>query len=89
LGKFKKLGIILTSTAFTVGVLSPISQASANVKESSERIEIQVASTETKVTKSMLINKLHALFPDKFNFLTEKDLNVGSGHYYTDDTTIL
>lgn len=88
MGKFKKLGIILTSTAFTVGVLSPISQASANVKESSERIEIQVASTETKVTKSMLINKLHAIFPDKFNFLTEKDLNVGSGHYYTDDTTI-
>ncbi len=88
MGKFKKLGIILTSTAFTVGVLSPISQASANVKESSERIEIQVASTETKVTKSMLINKLHAIFPDKFNFLTEKDLNVGSGHYYRDDTTI-
>ncbi|UZM99169.1 hypothetical protein OL548_01280 [Lysinibacillus sp. MHQ-1] len=53
MGKFKKLGIILTSTAFSVGMLAPISQASANVKESSERIEIQVASTETKNYKKI------------------------------------
>lgn len=55
MGKFKKLGIILTSTAFSVGVLSPMAQASANVKDAPERIEIQVASTETKVTKAHLL----------------------------------
>jgi len=88
LGKFKKLGIILTSTAFSVGVLAPMAQASANVKDSTERIEIQVASTETKVTKSTLIKKLRELFPEKFNFLTDNDFYTGRGHYYNDDKTI-
>ena len=88
MGKFKKLGIILTSTAFSVGVLSPMAQASANVKDSPERIEIQVASTETKVTKSTLIKKLRELFPEKFNFLTDNDFYTGRGHYYNDDKTI-
>ena len=88
MGKFKKLGIILTSTAFSVGVLAPMAQASANVKDSTERIEIQVASTETKVTKSTLIKKLRELFPEKFNFLTDNDFYTGRGHYYNDDKTI-
>ncbi|WP_285396159.1 YcdB/YcdC domain-containing protein [Lysinibacillus sp. fls2-241-R2A-57] len=85
---FKKLGIILTSTAFSVGVLSPMAQASANVKESPERIAIQVDSTETKVTKSMLIKQLNTLFPGKFNFVTENDFDMGQGHYYNDDKTV-
>ncbi|MFJ7732761.1 YcdB/YcdC domain-containing protein [Lysinibacillus sp. NPDC097231] len=88
MGKFKKLGIILTSTAFSVGVLSPITQASANVKESPEKIEIQVASTDTKVSKSMLIKQLHTLFPDKFNFVSDNEFYTGSGHYFRDDKTI-
>ncbi|MEK5488544.1 YcdB/YcdC domain-containing protein [Lysinibacillus sp. FSL M8-0355] len=88
MGKFKKLGIILTSTAFSVGILAPISHVSANVKESSERIEIQVASTETKVTKNMLIKKLRSLFPEEFQFVADNDFNSGPGHFYRDDTTV-
>ncbi|MEY9979355.1 YcdB/YcdC domain-containing protein [Lysinibacillus sp. RC79] len=86
--KFKKLGIILTSTAFSVSVLSPMAQASANVKEPQERVAIQVSSTETKVTKSMLIKQLNTIFPDKFNFVTENDFDMGQGHYYNDDKTV-
>ncbi|MFJ7891200.1 YcdB/YcdC domain-containing protein [Lysinibacillus xylanilyticus] len=86
--KFKKIGIILTSTAFSVGVLSPMAQASANVKEPQERVAIQVASTETKVTKNMLIKQLNTLFPGKFNFVTEKDFSMGQGHYFNDDKTV-
>lgn len=86
--KFKKLGIILASTAFSVGVISPMAQASADVKEPQERIAIQVSSTETKVTKSMLIKQLNTLFPDKFNFVTEKDFSMGEAHYFNDDKTI-
>ncbi|MGE7675984.1 YcdB/YcdC domain-containing protein [Lysinibacillus sp. NPDC094403] len=86
--KFKKLGIILTSTAFSVSVLSPMAQASANVKEPQERVAIQVSSTETKVTKSMLIKQLNTLFSDKFNFVTEKDFSMGESHYFNDDKTI-
>ncbi|MGY3189139.1 YcdB/YcdC domain-containing protein [Lysinibacillus sp. TE18511] len=88
MGKFKKLGIILTSTAFSVGVLSPMAQASANVKESPERVAIQVDSKETKVTKSMLVKQVQTLFGDKFNFVTENDFNMGQGHYYNDDKTV-
>ncbi|MFE3575792.1 YcdB/YcdC domain-containing protein [Lysinibacillus sp. NPDC059133] len=88
MGKFKKLGIILTSTAFSVGVLSPMAQASANVKESQERVAIQVASTETKVSKSVLIKQLNTLFPNKFKFVTEKDFSMGEAHYFNDDKTI-
>ncbi|KMY29933.1 hypothetical protein ACZ11_17515 [Lysinibacillus xylanilyticus] len=84
----KKLGIILTSTAFSVSVLSPMAQASANVKEPQERVAIQIASTETKVTKNMLIKQLNTLFPGKFNFVTEKDFSMGQGHYFNDDKTV-
>ncbi|MCR8855293.1 DUF4901 domain-containing protein [Lysinibacillus fusiformis] len=86
--KFKKLGIILTSTAFSVGILAPISQASANVKEATERIEIQVASTETKITKDMLIKKLRSLFPEEFKFVADQDFNSGPRHFYRDDKTV-
>lgn len=65
-----------------------MAQASANVKESPERIAIQVDSTETKVTKSMLIKQLNTLFPGKFNFVTENDFDMGQGHYYNDDKTV-
>ncbi|QPQ29098.1 YcdB/YcdC domain-containing protein [Lysinibacillus sp. JNUCC 51] len=88
MGRFKKLGIILTSTAFSVGVLSPIAQASVKVKEPQERVAIQIASTETKVTKSKLIKQLNTLFPGKFNFVTEKDFSMGQGHYFNDDKTV-
>lgn len=88
MAKFKKLGIILTSTAFSVSVLSPMAQASANVKEPQERVAIQVSSTETKVTKSMLIKQLNTIFSDKFNFVTEKDFSMGEAHYFNDDKTI-
>lgn len=86
--KFKNLGIILTSTAFTVSLFSPVSQASANEKVASERIEIQVASTDTKVSKSTLIKKIHEIFPGKFDFVKDIDFHIGTGHYFSDDKTI-
>ncbi|MFJ7738548.1 YcdB/YcdC domain-containing protein [Lysinibacillus sp. NPDC097287] len=89
MGNFKKLGIILTSTAFSLGVLSPVAHASASLNnEPAGKIEIQVASKETKVTKEELIKKLRTLFPNEFNFLTDKDFQIESGHYYPEDKTI-
>lgn len=80
--KFKKLGIALTSTAFSFGVLSPIAQASVSVNEPSERIEIQVASTDTKVSKNELIKKFRTLFPTEFDFLTDNDFQIGQNRFY-------
>ena len=88
MGKFKKLGIILTSTAFTFGVLSPVAQASLSGNEPTGKIEIQVASTETKVAKSELIKKLRTIFPNEFNFLKDSDFQEGRAHYYPNDETI-
>lgn len=88
MGKFKKLGVLLTSTAFSFGVLSPVAQASVPANESSTKIEIQVAETETKVTKNELIKKIRTLFPNEFNFITDNDFKVGNGHYYLDDKAI-
>ena len=86
--KFKKLGVLLTSTAFSFGVLSPVAHASLPENESSAKIEIQVAATETKVTKNELIKKIRTLFPNEFNFVADNDFRVGNGHYYSDDKTI-
>ncbi|MFJ7952880.1 YcdB/YcdC domain-containing protein [Lysinibacillus sp. NPDC096418] len=86
--KFKKLGIVLTSTAFSIGVLSPVAQASVPVNEASEKIEIQVAATDTKVSKNELIKKFRTLFPTEFNFLTDKDFQLERNHFYRDDETI-
>ncbi|GLC90229.1 YcdB/YcdC domain-containing protein [Lysinibacillus piscis] len=85
--KFKNLGIVLASAALTVGAFTPTLQASANGKDTSERIEIALTD-ESKVTKSTLIKQLRALFPEKFDFLTDDDFYTGRGHYYTDDKTI-
>ncbi|MFJ7738547.1 PepSY1/2 domain-containing protein [Lysinibacillus sp. NPDC097287] len=86
--KLKKLGIVLTSTAFSLGVLSPGAQASFSANEPTGKIEIQVAATETKVTKNELIKKVRTLFPTEFNFLTDNDFQTGRGHFYPDDETI-
>ncbi|MFJ7952881.1 YcdB/YcdC domain-containing protein [Lysinibacillus sp. NPDC096418] len=86
--KFKKLGIALTSTAFSIGMLAPVAQASVSTNEPVGKIEIQVASTETKVAKSELIKKLRTLFPEEFNFLTDNDFQVGGTHYFLNDETI-
>lgn len=86
--KFKKLGVLLTSTAFSFGVLSPVAHASLPENESSAKIEVQVAATDTKVTKNELIKKIRTLFPDEFNFVADNDFRVGNGHYYSDDKAI-
>ena len=85
---FKKIGLLLSSTAFSFVVLSPIAQASIPVNEPSTKIEIQVAATETKVTKNELIKKIRTLFPNEFDFLADNEFKVGNGHYYSDDRTI-
>lgn len=84
----KKLSIILTSTAFSFAVLSPVAQASMPTNEPSTKIEIQVAEADTKVTKNELVKKIRTLFPGEFNFITDNDFKVGGGHYYSDDKVI-
>ncbi len=84
----KKIGILLSSSALTFGMFSSIASASTTVNGQSEKVQIQIASTETVFTKNDLIKKLHKLFPNKFDFLTNSDFHMGSGHSYPDDDTL-
>ena len=79
---------MFTSTALSVSMFSSIASASTTVNEPQEKIQIQVASTDTVVTKKALIKKLREYFPNKFDFLTNNDFDMGSTYYYPGDETI-
>ncbi|MFJ7973257.1 YcdB/YcdC domain-containing protein [Psychrobacillus sp. NPDC096389] len=88
MAKLKKFGIVLASSALSFGVFSTSASASPNVEGQQERIQIQVASTETVFTKNDLIKKFHELFPKKFDFLTSSDFYMGGSHMYPNDDTV-
>ncbi len=88
LSNLKRIGIILSSSALSLGLFSSTASASTTVNGQSEKVQIQIASTETVFTKNDLIKKLHKLFPNKFDFLTNSDFHMGSGHSYPDDDTL-
>lgn len=86
--KIKKFGTILSVSALSLSLLAPVGQASTFTNEQQEKIRIQVASTNTEVTKQDLIKKFHELFPNKFNYLKESDFQLNAGHYYFEDETL-
>lgn len=88
LKKLGKVGILVTSTALSFGVLSSVANAQTSIEAQPERVAIEVASTETTISKSTLIKKLKELFPKQFDFLSSNDFHMGNGHYYPDDERI-
>lgn len=85
--KMKKLGFGITATALSFGLLaSPtFAETPLNMNEKPQQLEIRVASTETTVSKSELIQKFKEIFPNKYDFLTDDDFYMTSGHYFPDD----
>ena len=53
-----------------------------------KNLQIEVASTETSVTKNEVIKKFKEVFPQKFDFLSSNDFYMSTGHYYPDDEII-
>lgn len=87
--ELKKLGTLVTATTLSFGLLATPALADAmNVNDKPRQLEVLVASTETNVTKSDLIQKFKSIFPNKYDFLTEDDFNMSRGHHYPDDGTI-
>lgn len=85
----KKIGIVLTSSALSLGMFSSMANASTTMNMQPEKVQIQVAATEKNFTKNDLIKKLHDLFPKKFDFLSNSDFYMNSGgRFYPDDDTI-
>lgn len=85
MSNLKKFGIIVSSSVLSFGMFSSITNASTVVNGQPEKVQIQIASTETMFTKSDLIKKFHSLFPNQFDFLTNSDFHMSSGHFYPDD----
>ena len=84
----KKIGIVLSSSVLSFGMFSSIASASTTVIGQPEKVQIQIASTETVFTKNDLIKKFHELFPNQFDFLTNSDFHMGGSHFYPDDDTL-
>jgi Zn-dependent metalloprotease len=81
----KKIGALSLSAALTFGGFS--SQALANELnlQAQDKPMFMVASTESEVTKDMLIQKLKKLFPGKLDGLTSQDYHFDTGHRYIED----
>ena len=86
--KLKTIGITLVSSALSLGILSTSVSASTLANGQPEKVQIQVAATETVFTKNDLIKKFRELFPKKFDFLSNSDFQMGGGYYYADDDTL-
>lgn len=83
----KKQGILTLSTVLSLGILAPsVSAATPIVKQ--QEVQFRVASEDTVVTKSELIERVKKLFPGKFDFVNEKDFYMNSGYHDPDDDAI-
>ncbi|MEK4229246.1 PepSY1/2 domain-containing protein [Solibacillus sp. FSL H8-0538] len=84
----KNTGVLLAASALSFGLFATVTNAST-LQEQEERVQIKIATTETVVSKSELIKKFKAVFPNKFNFLTENDFHMRSGgHRFQNDDII-
>ncbi len=87
--KLNKLGIILTSSALTVGLFSTTASAATTGLGQPDKPLVQVASSEVVYTKEDLIKKFRSYFPKQFDSLKSSDFQMSSGSYYfpEDETT--
>lgn len=79
---------MLTATALSVGLLAPMASASTVGNERMETLPIQVAQTNTTVTKEDLMKRFRELFPNEFPNVTEKDFQTGTGYSRPTDTSV-
>ncbi|WP_274307081.1 YcdB/YcdC domain-containing protein [Solibacillus daqui] len=84
----KKAGVLLSATALSVGLLAPMASASTLGIERMETLPIQVAQTNTSVTKNDLMKRFRELFPSEFPNVTEKDFRMGTGYSHPKDSTV-
>ncbi|MFS0687841.1 S-layer homology domain-containing protein [Sporosarcina sp. 179-K 8C2 HS] len=88
MAKIKKLGLIVTSSVLSFGMFSSMVNASTSENGQPEKVRIQVASTDTAITKDQLINKFRKMFPNQFDFLTNSDFQMSSAHIFPEDETV-
>lgn len=85
--KLNKFGVPLTALAMSFSIMS-VGHAQTPEQFPAEKLQIEVAASETVVTKNELIKKFKELFPSKFDYLTANDFHLSTGHYYPDDEVV-
>lgn len=87
--KTKKFAAILSASLLALTALVPAAGAQGTVPVSHDGVQIQVANVDINVSKEALIKKFKALFPGKFNNLSNSDFQLSNmGHYYQNDPTV-
>lgn len=85
---FKKAGVLLSATALSVSLFTPMASASTLGNGRMEALPIQVAQTDTMVSKNDLIKRLRELFPNEFTDVAEKDFRMGTGYSHPKESTV-
>ena len=85
---FKKAGVLFSAAALSVSLLAPMASASTLGNERMETLPIQVAQTNTTVTKNDLIKRFRELFPSEFSNITNKDFRMDTGYSQPKDSTV-
>jgi hypothetical protein len=87
LTNLKVIGTILASSAILVSTVA-VPSASANNILQQQKVQINVATTETTVTKNELIERVHKLFPNKFSFVSNNDFYLSTYTNFQNDQEI-
>ena len=85
---FKKASALLSATALSVSLFTPMASASTLGSERIEALPIQVAQTDKMLSKNDLIKRFRELFPSEFAEVTEKDFHMGTGYTHPKESTV-
>ena len=85
---FKKASALLSATALSVSLFTPMASASTLGSERTETLPIQVAQTDKMLSKNDLIKRFRELFPNEFTEVTEKDFHMGTGYTHPKESTV-
>ncbi|WP_206662907.1 S-layer homology domain-containing protein [Anaerobacillus alkaliphilus] len=83
--KKKSIGAVSLSALLSLSLLAPsVGATSLYEPNHEEKVKIQVASVNV-VSKTELIKRVKVLFPGKFDFLSNNDYHLHSGHRFPED----
>ena len=85
---FRRASALLSATALSVSLFTPVAGASTLGNERTEALPIQVAQTNATVTKNDLIKRFRELFPNEFTDVAEKDFHMGTGYWHPNEDTV-
>ncbi|SDH26361.1 S-layer homology domain-containing protein [Alteribacillus persepolensis] len=80
--RHRYVGLLSLSSALALGVTSAASAQDMQhqMEENNAVQEVEISAADVEVQKSDLIQRLHELFPDKFDFLSEQDFRMNNHH---------